>query len=418
MAAVKIIFLIAFSTQASEYENQPCPRFSWTKPDGGMIGIWGLEWGELLVNALVKQYPEYDCEVWKPELGADKVYSAQLRDRLVSRKFPASLRTERKLRKAAGDLYSQSIIDQIRELDDGTTVFMLPITKRDAWLDDAVKSISKGRILYYNFLNSGLLLHGRISTLNPRKVGAIWISNRIKHRWMKRVEYLLTSDDNGPALDALKIKYPGIHFSFFKMGMDFDFWVPVVPKNVARDNLGIPKERFVILLSQRLVPEYQVDKFIEVLDRLARDHEFLCYISGHGSREYEQYLARLVEKYSLGDRVRFIGFVSDESLREYLIAADLFVTVPLRFAGSGGALKATAVGTPVLHVRSGNSYQFLKSCGAGEYVEPTSYDEWLQKLRAILGGLQVKTAERSKLVEYYDWRSTANELHAALQGMR
>lgn len=370
------------------------------------------------MQALADHYPKYECEVWKPELGADKVYSAQLRDRLVSRKFPSNLRRERRLGKPADALYSQSIIDRIKDCDDDNTVFMLPITKRDAWLDAAVKSVSKGRILYYNFLNSGSLLPGRMNVSNPRKAAAILISNRIKNKWMKRVEYLLTSEDNPQALDALKIKYPGIHFSFFKMGMDFDFWVPVVPKNVARDNLGIPKERFVILLSQRLVPEYQVDKFIEVLDRLARDHEFLCYISGHGSREYEQYLARLVEKYSLGDRVRFIGFVSDESLREYLIAADLFVTVPLRFAGSGGALKATAVGTPVLHVRSGNSYQFLKSCGAGEYVGPTSYDEWLEKLKAVLEGQQVKTAERSELMEYYDWRSTANELHAALKGMR
>lgn len=370
------------------------------------------------MQALADHYPKYECEVWKPELGADKVYSAQLRDRLVSRKFPSNLRRKRRLGKPADALYSQSIIDRIKDCDDDNTVFMLPITKRDAWLDAAVKSVSKGRILYYNFLNSGSLLPGRMNVSNPRKAAAILISNRIKNKWMKRVEYLLTSEDNPQALDALTKKYGRMRFFYFKMGMDFDFWWPMVPKIVARDKLGIPKEKFVILLSQRLVPEYQVDRFIEVLARLGDAYDYVCYVSGHGSPGYEEYLLGLVTKSGLQHRVFFVGFVPDEALREYLIAADLFVTVPLRFAGSGGALKATAVGTPVLHVRSGNSYQFLKSCGAGEYVGPTSYDEWLEKLKAVLEGQQVKTAERSKLVEYYDWRSTANELHAALQGMR
>lgn len=415
---MKVILLISFSTQPAEYQNQEQPLFTWTNPKGEMIGIWDKEWGDILLKALAENYPEYECEVWQPELRADKIYSAQLRERLIHRKFPAVKKKRWKRNYVMNEIFSQEIVEYVKKHDDGNTVFILPAKVFSRWLWVIFGSIKRSRVLFYNFLNSGLLLPNETKPRHLGKRVNNCLMNREKSLWMKRTLNLLTSSDNPEALARLSQLYPDLRLFYFKMGMDFDFWYPVMPKKTARESLHIPNEKFVIILSQRLVPEYQVDKFIEVLARLKQKHDFICYISGHGSREYEEYLSGLISNLGLAGRAILIGFVSDEDLREYLIAADLFVTVPLRFAGSGGALKASAIGTPVMHVKSGSSYEFLKEHGAGEFVDPTDYQGWANKLEQIIEGSEVRTVARETLINYYSWQSTADELHQALINLR
>jgi len=412
----KVILIMSFSTQDSEYENQPLPEFCWTNAQGGMLGIWDLEFSDIMLKRLVTCFEEYDCEIWQPELRADKVYSAQLHERLIHRKYPSIMLKGAKRLRSILNIYSREILSDVQKHDNDQTIFMLPAAVYNRWLDEMISSIQKARILYYHMLNNGVLLPTSAQTLNPFKVVNRVLINWEKSKWIMRIQALLTPNTNPGALAWLRKHYPGLAIYELKWGLDHEFWQVVMRKDEARAKLGISPDQYVIVLSQRLVPEYQLDKFIEAVSGIRAAKPFTCFITGHGTQDYERYLQCLVDKHNLQSVINFAGFVSDENLRTYLIAADLFATFPIASAGSGGALKAMAVGTPVLLTTScGESYHFLREHEAGEYVEPTDYSGWVRKLGLLIDGLAVKTVSRAEVLARYDDRFTADSLNSALR---
>lgn len=413
----KIIYLISASSKDSEFEKQPRPEFSWEQKNGKMVGIWGLEWGDLIMKAVADYYEEYECEVWQPDTRAQKTYSAQLRKNLVHHNFPAVVRRKFSKFKFREKLCSEKYTDEIRHNDNQDTIFLVPVSIHRLWFRRAIMQVRKADLLYITLLNSELMLTGPVETRNPLKAIYRRYQNFIKDKWMKRVRNLLVQNDNPKAIVKIKAAYPLMNVHLFQMGLDLNFWKPLQLKQESRILLGIPADIFVIVLSQRLVPLYQIDRFIEVVSRLKTKREFICYITGHGSKEYEDYLHGLVEKHDLEDKIRFVGFVTDEELRSYFIAADIFATVPLKFAGSGGAQKCMALGTPILHVRSGCTYELLKENNAGVFVDPMNYDEWVEKLEEIINGKEVKAISRDVAENILSWGKTADAINRAINSM-
>jgi glycosyltransferase involved in cell wall biosynthesis len=410
----KVIFLITFSPKYDEYADKPKPTFNWTTPNGNWVGIWGYDWGDLLLKALVENYPDYLCEVWQCDLVADKIYSAQIHERLIHRNFPAFMINKCQPLRRMQEIYSSEIIEYVQKNDEPDTTFMLPTTDYSKWLNDFKVSTKKAKILYFSFINSGLMLPAKINTTNPLKYINRYLLNNKKKKWLKEIRNLLISNDNPVALEYIKLKYPKINSFYFHFGLDLDFWKPIISKTEARKTLDIPKDTFVIVLSNRLVPEYQIDRFIEVISKVNSNRKFLCYITGHGLKSYEDYLNSLVVKHNIQDKINFVGYIPDELLRLYFIAADLFAVVPIMFAGSNGALKAMAVGTPILHVAMGFSYEYLKSMQAGVYVQPTDYDEWVPIISKIVEGQPIKVPSREEIEKSFSWKRTAEFLSNAL----
>jgi glycosyltransferase involved in cell wall biosynthesis len=414
MSLKKVIFLITFSPKYDEYADKPKPAFNWTTPDGNWVGIWGYDWGDLLLKSLIDYYPDYTCEVWQPDLRADRIYMAQLHERFVHRNFPAIMIKKHKLGRKVEEVYSKAITDAFRENDESDATFLIPTTDYSQWLYDCKTSVKKAKILYFSFINSGKILPCHIETLNPLKYIVRHLQNQQKIQWLKQIKNLLISNDNPSALEYIKTKYPDINTFYFHFGLDLSFWKPVVSQVEARKALNIQANQFVFVLSNRLVQEYQIDKFIEAIARVKTTKEFSCYITGHGLKEYEEYLNQLVQKYKLDDRIHFVGYVSDEILRSYLIAADVFAVVAKMFAGSNGAVKAMAVGTPILHVTMGFSYEFLKANQTGAYVQPDNYDEWVEKITEIIDGKPIAIPSREEIEDHFSWKRTAQYLHDAL----
>jgi glycosyltransferase involved in cell wall biosynthesis len=413
-----LIFLIPFSPPYDVYKTLP-EENSWITENGKVVHIFGYDFGDLFLKALTQYYADYNCEIWQPDLVADKIYTAQLQERVIHRNFPAKKIKVFKRYKFFEDIYSNEILKWAKRYDGKDTIFMLPIIPERLIEKKIIISLKQSKVLYYNFLNSERILPSKVNTLNPLKRINRLLINYNKMKWLKKVKNLLSVNDNPKAQEKLKIMIPNINIFLFRTGLDCDYWRPVVDKVEARRILNIPQDSFVILLSQRLVPEYQVDKFIECLTKVKAEREFICYITGHGTLEYESYLNELVIKHKLEEKVHFVGYVEDDVLRNYFIAADLFVTVPYMFAGSYGATKCTAIGTPILHVTMGGSYEFLKKHNAGEFVSPYNYEEWSKKLEDIINGkIKVKTVPREEVVNYYSWKRTADDLHYALMNLK
>ena len=412
---IKIIFVIPFSPKYAEYADKPKPKYNWDTKDGQWVGIWGYDWGDLHLKSLVEYYNNYDCEVWQPDLRADKIYSAELCNKLVHRNFPAKMIKRFSRFKFREEIYSQSIIEKLKNYNDINTVIMLPATARTKWMVSILESTRNAKHLYYNYLNDALLLPSKINTFNPFKAYNRYLLNKEKLKWLKKMNVLLTGYSNPDALNRAEEINPMLKAIRVKLGLDLDFWYPVIDKAAARRKLNIPNETFVILLSQRIVPEYQVDRFIEVIAKIKPERIFVCYITGFGLPDYKSYLQGLVDYYKLNDKIYFVGYISDEELRNYMIASDLFVTIPTMSAGSGGALKEMTIGRPIFTSSYGSTYNFLKENNAGIFVNPTDYDDWAQKLESIINGeIIVKTVNREIVTDYYSWKNTAKPTKKAI----
>ena len=412
---IKIIFIIPFSPKYAEYADKPRPKYNWDTKDGQWVGIWGYDWGDLHLKSLVEYYDNYDCEIWQPDLRADKIYSAQLCENLIHRNFPAKMIKSFYRFKLRKELYSKSIIEELKKYDDNNTVLMLPATVRTKWMVSILGSIRNAKHIYYIYINDSKLLPLKISCLNPLKALSTYLINKEKLQWLKNMNILLTSYSDSEAVKKAEQINPNLKASKFVWGLDLDYWYPVIDKEAARKKLKIPAEAFVILLSQRLVPEYQVDRFIEVIAQIKPVKPFVCYITGFGLPDYKSYLQGLVESFGLNNKICFVGYVSDEELRDYMIAADLFVTVPTMFAGSSGVLKEMAIGRPIFTVCSGSTYYFLKEQNAGIFVSPSDYEEWRHKLESIINGeIIVKTVKREIVTNYYSWKKTAEQTKKAI----
>ncbi len=416
---IKVIYVMGFSPAYEEYSNQPRPKVNcWGTPRGNWVTISGEDWADLILKALSKYHDDYLCEVWQPDLHADKAYSANLQERLIHRNFPARS-IKRIIRgKAHHEIYSQEILDQVESHDGRNTIFMMPATPLSLWKREIAKRINESRVLFTHFINAGLLLPMPVRTFNPLKAMNRWLINKEKGELLNMIQNLLVSNNNPESLEQIRRGYPCLAVFMFHNGMDLDYWKALMTKSEARSILGLPRDKFLILLSQRLVPPYQVDKFIEVLARIKPKQEFLCVITGHGKRDYEAYLTGLVKDLGLEGIVTLVGRVSDDALRNYFIAADLFATVPIITAGSDGAKKCMAIGTPIFHVASGSTYEFLKENKAGIFVDPKDYADWSTKLVQIIDGKPVKTVSRDIVENYFSWKSTADEVDYAIRNLR
>lgn len=410
----RVVFIITFSPKYEEWGDKPKPINNWTTPSGKWVGIWAGDWGDILLKGLVDHYPEYDCEVWQPDLRADRQYSVNVQNRLRHRNFPATMVRRAKRSRFVQEIFSAEIVQKVCEHDGEDTVFMLPVSVDTKWTREITKSIRSGAILYFNFLNSSILLPFPYANNLLKNINR-WFANQERKNWLRRVDNLLTMDDNPDALAKVQTLYPNMRINYFMWGYDLDYWSPVVSKFEARKDLGISSDTYVIFLSQRLVHEYQIDRFIEALALVKTSREVRSYISGHGLPEYQSYLEKIVDKYNLNDIVVFVGYIDDDTLRKYFIAADLYVNLPVNSAGSAGGLKASMTGCPVLIVPTGALYEFLRSYDAGAFVDPHDYNSWVEVLSRIINDDKVKVPTREQIAAHFSWKTNATAIKEAIE---
>lgn len=139
-------------------------------------------------------------------------------------------------------------------------------------------------------------------------------------------------------------------------------------------------------------------------------------IAGIGSRRAA--LEALVAELGLGDAVRLLGFVPDETLPGLYNAADVFVLASRRFdllvEGFGIAcVEASACGLPVIATRSGGLPEAVREGETGLLVEPDDPSALAKPVIRVLqdDGLRHKLGSggRAAVERYYNWdRVTAD----------
>lgn len=95
------------------------------------------------------------------------------------------------------------------------------------------------------------------------------------------------------------------------------------PRKNIKEKLGL-QNRKIILNINRLDPRKRVDLVIKSLGKICKEFDDVTLIIG-GAGSEERTLRKLVQKLSLSERVKFVGYINDRDLWDYYSSCDVFV---------------------------------------------------------------------------------------------
>lgn len=188
-------------------------------------------------------------------------------------------------------------------------------------------------------------LEGRWAGLGRRTLLVRWLEERAVYARARRFIVLsrafgdILVREYGVREDAIRVIPGGVDLRRFEHGLS---------RREARERLGWPQDRPIVVTARRLAPTKGLDVLIDAAGRLRRKiPEILMAIVGDGPLRAD--LQRQVHGSGLDRSVRFEGFVSDERLALAYRAADLSVVPSVAYEGFGlSVVESLACGTPAL----------------------------------------------------------------------
>lgn len=181
-----------------------------------------------------------------------------------------------------------------------------------------------------------------------------------------------------------------------------------IPKDLARQKLGLPLDQKLILQLGRMVPRKGVDTAIYGLGILNREFNLNAQLLIVGGNSEDPRIAAEIARLRLiakgqrtEDAVTFAGCQPRALLKYYYSAADLFVTTPWYEPFGITPLEAMACGTPVIGSRVGGVKFTVKDGVTGFLVPPKSPRALAQKAAEVLSNdmllntLQQQSLERA-----------------------
>jgi glycosyltransferase involved in cell wall biosynthesis len=160
-----------------------------------------------------------------------------------------------------------------------------------------------------------------------------------------------------------------------------------------------------------------IDLVIDALSRLKEHYDFHFTVIGDGP--LKSHLRDLARHAKISERVSFTGYLSNESIREYLGMSDLFILTssitPESHEGFGIVyLEANACGTPVLAARLAGAIEAVDENRSGFFVETPSSENIEQALRDFLEGkITFEQQECRDFAEHFPWKRVVDQGVAA-----
>ncbi|MBN1252557.1 MAG: glycosyltransferase [Bacteroidales bacterium] len=401
---IKVINIINHPPAYDGHRDRERPKINWDLPNGTWVGIWGYEWHNIIGNKVLEIADDIEYEVWQPDLRADKIYQHKFENGLLHRLFPAKM-----------TFYTHGI--HIRE-DIFSETLMTELDKEVKKSKELVLHINAG----FRFINIPILnkYYNKISILGqfytnskdifkiPKTKNVIKLINTFKKnyelkKYYNKFKYIIPSIDEGTDFFEKKFGIKVFHRNFANFGRDFNDWKKDKSKSEARTKLNIDENKFVMFSSSRLIPIKQIDKMLIALSKVNYNN-FICYISGRGTEEYEKYLNNIVVEHKLQKKVKFIGYVDFDVLKDFYQASDLLISTSLQDAGPEPVSIAAAMGLPALITETGIGFEFYKQYNVGLIVPVDDYNKWTIEIDNVINGKQVQVPSRENVDEFSDWK--------------
>lgn len=402
----RIINILPHKPDYDYMQDKPRPAINWDTPDGQWVGIYRNEIPDKLGEEILKYSKEFEFEVWQPDYRADKMYSHRFEDGLVHRLFPAEDVQQLHGVKIKKEISSPALVRQLKAYAEEHSVIVNLNGDFTRINFDVLEEC--GHLPILQTFRGTLHLPGNL-ILKPRLNIPASLNYYFKHLKVKKlinnIDYVMVQ--NELYLDDLKKLFHG-PIDKVTSGCEFDVWKPMEMQE-ARKALNLPADKTIFFTSSLLIPIKQLDKLIEVLTDLSKNHDFLLLVSGHGVEEYEEYLRKEAKSLLDRDMVRFVGYLTGETLRMHYCAASVFVHTSVSEGGPVAAMKAVACGTPILISNVGNVAEQMRENGSGKLLDPYKYDQWKKELANILNGEKLKPFPREQGKALYDWQAVAKK---------
>lgn len=210
-----------------------------------------------------------------------------------------------------------------------------------------------------------------------------WGIERTVYRSAQRV---IVMSEAFAAVAARDYGVPAERIRIIPGAADLERFLVHETRTQARQILGWPADRPVLLAVRRLVHRTGVDRLIDALPqvRAAMPRVLLC-IGGTGA--LRPALEARVQELGLDDCVRFLGYVADEQLPLAYRAADLNVIPTTALEGFGlTAVEALAAGTPSVVTPIGGLPEILSPLCPGLVCASTTAEAIASVLIEALSG--------------------------------
>ena len=181
-------------------------------------------------------------------------------------------------------------------------------------------------------------------------------------------------------------------------GIDLSRFYPPADRQALRQQLGL--SRTTLLSVGHLVEAKGHHLVIEALRELP-DAELL--IAGDGDQE--QRLRRQAIELGLAERVRFLGTLPQEALRDYYGAADALVLASSREGWANVLLEAMACGTPVLATAVGGTPEVVTAPEAGRLIDERSAAAITRAAKSLFAHAPRREQTRH-YAEGFSWQET------------
>ena len=172
-----------------------------------------------------------------------------------------------------------------------------------------------------------------------------------------------------------------------------------------RRALGVPERLPLLLYAGRLCPQKRPRLFAKAMLELARQKvDFGCLVAGDG--EERRFLEFFVWRHRLGKRVRLLGEVSNERMRELMAAADIFF-LPSQMEGIALTLfEAMAMEVVPVSADVGGQSELVKpDCGFLILQGENELQEYVSVLGQLIESAELRASKgaagRERILEHF-----------------
>jgi glycosyltransferase involved in cell wall biosynthesis len=200
-------------------------------------------------------------------------------------------------------------------------------------------------------------------------------------------------------------------------GVDLQPFFAAPSREVARERLGWPKDRPILLTVRRLVRRVGLEMLLDAMDHVRRAvPDVLLLVGGKGVLAQE--LQSRIHASGLEKHVRLLGLVPEADLPLAYAAADVSVVPSLKLEGFGlVTTESLGAGTPVLGTPIGGTPEILQGLDPAMIFESPSAPALADRMIAALQG-QVRLPSRDRCRAYaarYDWREVAPRIRGVFE---
>jgi glycosyltransferase involved in cell wall biosynthesis len=216
--------------------------------------------------------------------------------------------------------------------------------------------------------------------------------SRIKRPFIRKVlqrASLITCDAFHMREEICGLGMPADKVKIINFGIDSQKFYPRVRSRVIRDAYGLGDAPVVISL-RNFEPVYDIQTLIKAIPGVLSRYPMVKFmIVGRGSQEAE--LKSLVSAMGISGNVRFVGFIPNHELPDYLSSMDIYVSTSLSDGGiAASTAEAMACGLPAVITDSGENARWITNGENGFLVPIAKPDILAEKIIELVENAELR----------------------------